>query len=100
MSPLKIIMLLHYYGRTNDYASWAGNCGEPGHARSPAVREAMESFVTQGLLECKFNDISFAITKSLYDDENSPYFLITDKGRAMVEHLCAVQVPICKWVQP
>jgi hypothetical protein len=92
-------MLLHYYARPTDYALWA-SASEPNHASSCAVREAMESFVDEGLLKSKFGDVSWAITQAVYKHEESPFFTITEKGRAMVEHLCAVQIPICKWIQP
>jgi hypothetical protein len=99
MSPLCIHMLLHYYARQTDYAAWADD-SEPAHARSPAVREAMEFFVRAGLLQSKFGDVSWSIDQAIREGKDSPFFSITEKGQAMVNHLCAVQVPVCKWVQP
>ena len=102
MSPMQIRMLLHYSWSTVDYHS-----DEPaGHASSPAVSEAMEFFLRTGLLKSRFGDHGWAIHVAPFIDEyqgskvEKPIFSITDKGRAMVEHLCAVQIPICKWVQP
>ncbi len=103
MSPLCINMLLHYYARTTDYAAWASD-SEPAHARSAAVSEALESFVKTGLLTSRYGDIAWACRHSHHDLpedlSEGPAFEITEKGRAMVEHLCAVQIPICKWIQP
>jgi hypothetical protein len=100
VSPLKIHMLLHYYARGTDYAAWA-SVVEPEHATSSAVREAMEFLVDQGMLKSKYGDISWAINQAaVVGGDDSPIFSITEKGRAMVGHLCAVQVPVCQWVQP
>jgi hypothetical protein len=99
MSPLCINMLLHYYASPTDYAAWADD-SNPAHARSPAVHEAMDCFVKEGLLKSKFGDVSWSIDQAIREGKESPFFSITDRGRAMVEHLCAVQIPICKWVQP
>jgi hypothetical protein len=98
MSPLRINMLLHYYTSSSDYAAWISSV-EPAHASSCAVREALQSFVDDGLLKSKFGDVPWAISKSIYETD-SPIFSITDKGQAMVAHLRAVQIPVCKWVQP
>jgi hypothetical protein len=100
MSPLKINMLLHYFTRATDYAFWAAGAESDAHAASSAVREAMEFFVGTGLLKSKFDDVSWSISQAQHASEESPFFSITDKGRAMVEHLCDVHVPVCKWVQP
>lgn len=99
MSPLKIKMLLHYYAHTTDYAAWAFE-REPQHADSPAVLEALESFVGDGLLKSRFGDVAWAARQSVNDRSDGVMFSITEKGKAMVDHLCAVQLPVCVWVQP
>jgi hypothetical protein len=98
MSPLNIGILLHYYTTPGDYCAFAD---EP-HAGSPAVRESLEWFVEAGLLSCRFGDVSWAASLGKTDRHcrETQCFLITEKGEAMVAHLCAVQVPVCKWMQP
>lgn len=102
MSPLQIRMLLHYYWSPEDY-----QCVEDApHAASMAVAESMEFFLRSGLLKCRFGDQNWAIHAAPFIDEwrgakvEKPIFSITEKGNAMVAHLCAVQIPICQWVQP
>ncbi len=98
MSPLHINILLHYYARIDDYAHHASK-SEPDHARSGAVAEFIEFFVKEGMLKSRFSDIPWAIRQSV-DEQFEPIFKITDKGLAMVDHLRAVQIPVCKWIQP
>lgn len=102
MSPLQIRILLHYYARTDDYQS-----AEPlHHAESVAVCEVMENFAKEGLLKSRYGDISWAaciapfVADNLGSPVERPIFSITDKGSAMVDHLRAVQIPVCKWVRP
>lgn len=98
MSPLNISILLHYHTTQGDYAAFVDEM----HAGSPAVRESLEWFVKIGLLSCRFGDVSWAASLGKTDrcDREKQCFEITEKGIAMVGHLCAVQVPICQWVQP
>jgi hypothetical protein len=99
MSPLHIKILLHYYSHADDYAAYI-YVAEPDHAKSRAVTEFTEFLVSQGLLSCRFEDIAWAASQASNKHTDGPLFLITDKGRAMVDHLLAVQIPVCKWVQP
>lgn len=91
MSPLKIKMLLHYYASARDYRDEEPAC----RARSPAVTEALEDMQCAELI---------MVTNPGWGGQNTgerrSEWSVTDKGRAMVEHLCAVKVPVCKWVQP
>lgn len=98
MSPLSITILLHYYTTPGDYAALV----DEAHGSSPAVYNCLTSFVEAGLLSCRFGDVSWAarLRKSERDSAETQCFQITEKGRAMVAHICAVQVPVCKWVQP
>jgi hypothetical protein len=102
MSPLQIKMLLHYHYSPIDFAIAEGMLS--GHP--PAVAESLEMFVREGLLKSRYQDISWSIHEAVFiktynnGPVDKPIFSITDKGTAMVEHLCAVQIPICKWVQP
>jgi len=94
MSPLKIAMLLHVYAIVTDYRDAQANRA---HANSEAVSEAFDDFVLDGLVTRECSDDDWRAQKP---DNRSSQYRITDKGRAMVEHLCAIQIPICKWVQP
>lgn len=95
MSPLNISILLHYYTTPGDYRADV----DPAHGASPAVYESMLWFVKEGLLSCRYGDVSLAAQQE--PDRSKPaLFKITAKGEAMVEHLKAVQIPICQWVQP
>lgn len=98
MSPLNIGILLHYYTTPGDYRHHVDLC----HGNSPAVRESLQWFVDQGLLACRHGGVMWAATSdaSSRGDRENQCFLITEKGEAMVNHLCAVQVPVCQWVQP
>lgn len=100
MSPLKIRILLHYYALARDYQQ----AEEWHHSNSPAVYEAITGFVDDGLLRCRFGDINWAcsnaVRRSGSPDTEAAFFIITDKGRAMVNALMAVQIPVCRWVQP
>ena len=98
MSPLNISILLHYYTTPGDYRAkvdWA-------HANSPAVRESLEWFVENGLLLNRYGDISFCVSvdPAGRDTGETQVFKITEKGEAMVKHLCQVEVPVCVWMQP
>jgi DNA integrity scanning protein DisA with diadenylate cyclase activity len=91
MSPLKIKMLLHYYAHVQDYRDEA----DPAHANSPAVAEAIQDFLQQELIE----ERNPRWVDQPANDRFSQYG-VTAKGYAMVEHLCAVQIPVCHWTQP
>jgi len=91
MSPLKIKMLLHYYAHVMDYRDEV----DTAHACSPAVSEAIVDFLRSDLIVEKNPGWAGQDRKS-----REAQYRVTDKGMAMVEHLCAVQIPICKWVQP
>jgi hypothetical protein len=91
MSPLKIKMLLHYYAHVMDYRDEV----DTAHACSPAVSEAIRDFLHSDLIVEKNSGWAGQDRKS-----REAQYRVTDKGMAMVEHLCAVQIPICKWVQP
>ena len=97
MSPLCVRMLLHYHYSPIDYRQ----AEQKPHALSPAVSDALHWFAQQGLLKSRYGDLSWTAYQA-HDDEKSefPLFTITDKGRAMVDAICDVQVPVCKWVQP
>lgn len=91
MSPLRIRMLLHYYANTIDYRDEV----DPAHACSGAVTEAIHDFLQEGLIK-EVNPNWGVQPPSNRDSQYS----VTGKGEAMVGHLMAVQIPVCKWVQP
>lgn len=91
MSPLKIKMLLHYYAHVMDYRDEVDGA----HACSGAVQEAIYDFLRAGLI--KEVNPGWAGQDARSRDKQ---YNVTDKGEAMVSHLMAVQIPVCKWVQP
>jgi hypothetical protein len=93
MTPLEIKMLLHIYSCRNDYRDEVLPIE---HARSAAVHDAIEYFVAQGLADKRMTDEEWIG----FGRDRPSQLTVTEKGVAMVNHLCAVQVPICKWVQP
>jgi len=93
MSPLMIKMLLHYYACARDYRDEV-----PGqHATSEAVKEAIEAFIEWELL---IKLISDEVWSQLDVMERKAQFVISDRGRAMVEAYKAVKLPVIQWVQP
>jgi DNA-binding HxlR family transcriptional regulator len=94
MSPLNINILLHVYAIVADYRDAQLNSN---HARSEAVSQTFEHFAEEGLIEKIIPDHIWQETPA---DARSSQYTITEKGRAMVEAICSVQIPICKWVQP
>lgn len=93
MSPLMITMLLSYYANARDYRDVA----EPQHARSPAVKEAIEAFVELNLIVSLMSDDKWLAQAP---DKRPSQYVLSDRGRAMVEAYKAVQLPIIQWVQP
>lgn len=79
MSPLEIDMMLHYYSRANDYRE--------GDFSAPAVAKTIAYFTKEGL-----------IAES--PQRAAAKYFITERGRAYVEFLKAVPLPISKWVHP
>lgn len=77
MSPLGIEIMLWHYGRAEQYPEWH---------KGSAQRELRDDLLREGML---------APVDSRIDQ-----LVITDKGRAYVEHLMGVPFPVCKWVIP
>ena len=93
MSPLQIGMLLRYYSHANDYRDEV----EPDHAHSLAVKDSLAFFFKHDLIEQIYNDVDW---QRLGPTPRPSQYRVTPKGTAMVESLMAVQIPVCKWVQP
>ena len=83
MTPFQLKMMLHYATGSGAYSS-----GDLQHANSPAVAEQRQTLVDLGRPE-KLVDPAMVIPAA---------FEITDKGRAYVDFLCAMELPVCKWV--
>ena len=83
MTPLQVRMMLHFYTTPVPYAQ-----ENPPHANSQAVIDQRACLHHHGLIEAANNF------------DGSPGWRCTDRGKAYIEAVCAVQVPICKWVQP
>jgi hypothetical protein len=81
MTPLQIRMMLHYYAISAPYA-----VDNPQHADSLAVREQRQRLINDELIEP--------------DETSGSGFRATDRGDAYVEALCAMPLPIKKWVMP
>lgn len=79
MTPYEIDVMLHYYTRVNDHECVVTN--------PPVWRGTVEAFLELGLL-------------ALAVQPSDVCYRITERGKAYCGHLCAVQVPVCKWVQP
>lgn len=78
MSPLKIEIMLHYYAFAGDFRD--------GSLDAPAVQSGLGEMVHFGLLV----------------EGVEPHYSITERGRAYVEALKEVKLPIKEtiWVQP
>ena len=75
MSPLCVEILIWHYGRANQYPEWH---------KGTAQQDIQEDLLATDLLES--------------DGNEPPNFYITDKGRALVEAICATPMPVQKWV--
>jgi hypothetical protein len=80
MTPYEIEVMLHYNCIAIDHPDI--------HKNPPVWRPTVNSMLDKGML--KRTDVGNADTA----------YQITEKGRAYVDHLCLVDIPICKWVQP
>lgn len=81
MTPLQIKMMLHYYCSPTPYAKY-----EPHHAHSEAVFDQRANLMDEGLL--------------VPVDSAMASYECTEKGKAYVSALCAMPLPIAKWVIP
>lgn len=91
MALLCIRMLLHYYACARDYRDEVA--GQ--HATSSAVTDFIGDLLAAELIHETNPE-----WKSQDGAKRFSQYSVTPKGKAMVEHLMAVQVPVCKWVQP
>jgi len=82
MTPLEIEILLHYYYSGEDFRK--------GDFSAPAVRAAIDLF--------QVLDGGSLLTKDPCDMEKN--YTITDRGRAYVNALCSMPLPVSKWVMP
>lgn len=76
MTPYEINLLLHFHC-----------CVGPWPRKdAPLYRPTVDRMFSDGLIQQ---------TPHLESDYET-----TERGKAMVKHLCAVQLPVCQWVQP
>lgn len=80
MTPLQIKMMLHYHHIAEPYA-----LHEPEHANSSAVRTQRNELCSEGLLQKVDTEIGWKTTI---------------RGNAYVDFLCAMPLPVCKWMLP
>lgn len=81
MTPLQLQMMLHYYAIAEPYA-----CRQSDHANSPEVMRQREELIVDKLIEVVLTSFSG--------------YQCTARGKAYVEMLCAMPLPVCKWVAP
>lgn len=81
MTNLQIMMMIHYYCFNEPYAK-----AEPQHASSLAVQSQRVELVEQNLLEANHNC--------------EAGYVVTDRGRAYVDALQAMPLPVIKWIIP
>lgn len=81
MTPLQIVMMLHYYAIAEPYAY-----RDPCHANSEAVRKQRDRLVSFELIEP--------------DPNSRSGYRATERGVAYVEALERTPLPIKKWVMP
>jgi hypothetical protein len=79
MTPLQINMLLHFHCIAEPWP----------RLHAPACMETVQHFLNEGLIK----------TDEAYGAHGSG-FTTTERGNALVNHLCAVQYPVAVWVQP
>lgn len=75
MSPLSCEILLHYYSRAEDFRS--------GDFSAPAVRDSIDWFLKESMLERDGGDMAYRIT---------------ERGRAWVDHILSRPFPVNRWV--
>lgn len=80
MTSLQLQMILHYHTRPTPYAQH-----EPEHANSALVRDQRVDLENKDLLEYNATDQTWHTT---------------ERGKAYVEFLCAMPLPVTKWVMP
>jgi hypothetical protein len=87
MTPLEIEILMHYRCRAVDYRD--------GDHSAPAVKEAIEGFIAQGLL----THHGFCIER--FDDGSlRARYAVTDRAIAYLDALCNVPLPVSAWIVP
>jgi hypothetical protein len=77
MTPLEIEILMHYCTRGKDYRD--------GDFSAPAVREAIDNFVREGVI------------KPSYDARTGMAYAATDRARVFLDYICALPLPDQVW---
>lgn len=93
MSPLEIKVLLHVYALVRDYRDE----NSINNSQLKGITDILEEFAKKDLVAKRCDDCEW---RAGNPKERASQYRVTEKGSAMVEHLCAVEIPICKWVQP
>ena len=83
MSPLELMVLLHYRGHTDDFRG--------GDFSAPAVRDAIERFR---------DDYKLLEPTESMDVYHDPHYRLTARGHAFVKALCSTPLPVQVWVMP
>lgn len=82
MTPIEIDILLHYYVSPEEYRN--GDIG------APAVLDALKKFVSRGLI----------VKRTVPNEYGALYEGNSAALKVYVETLCAVPLPVQKWVMP
>lgn len=84
MTPLQIEILLHYHARGSDYRD--------GDHSAPAVRDALNMFLTEDVLRHEgFKPDRFP------DGTLKARYALTSRGEAFVEYLQMIPLPLPCW---
>ena len=80
MTPFELDILLHYYGHADDHPVV--------NARPPIWEGTLEAFLSEGLLE------------GILKTEHGATIRLTDRGRAYIDYVLAVPLPVRCWKLP
>jgi hypothetical protein len=80
MTPLQIEILLHYWSRAEDYRQ--------GDFTAPAVREAIDWFMHEGMLERNT------------DASRDTAYRTTERAQAWIEYVKSLPLPTHTWLMP
>jgi hypothetical protein len=81
MTPNDLDVLIHYHAFRNEHP----------HISSPAVRETIDMFRKEGILEMH------SIKSTVIHDNT---YFVTDKGLCLIEMLCNTPFPVAFWRDP
>ena len=84
MTPFELDILLHYYTRCEDH--------EVVHRHPPIWPETRAALFNEGVIE--------RVPKSSLTENYTCTYRLTERGKAYIEYVLAVPLPVVKWVLP